>query len=198
MERLKNLSRKLENNGFQTAVFSTKEEAKEFVLAKCRQKTVGTGGSVTLTELGILPKLQQQAKELYARQFSRERANSQKALTADVFLLSANAVSEEDGTLVNIDNGGNRLAASVFGPSEVIFIIGKNKLCQNVSECLKRIQTIAPLNAKRLGSQTPCAVTGKCSNCNSPDRICRTTVLQHKCAKGTPTTVVLVDENLGL
>ena len=52
---------------------------------------------------------------------------NRKALTADFYLTSANAVSL-DGHIINIDGNGNRTAATCFGPKHVIYLIGKNKI----------------------------------------------------------------------
>ena len=198
--QLENLATKLQKNGFQTEIFATKEQARKFILQQCKGKTVGTGGSVTLNQMDMITELKKVAKELYAREISKDRVTAKNALTADVYLLSANAISEEDGTIVNIDGVGNRVAASIYGPNEVIFVVGKNKLCTNLQDCLHRVKNVAtPKNVKRLGlTGTPCATADECVNCNSPNCICRITVLHNKAPRQTSSTVVLINEDLGL
>ncbi|MBO4539990.1 MAG: hypothetical protein J5781_06895 [Clostridia bacterium] len=52
-------------------------------------------------------------------------------------------------------------------------------------------------NCVRLNKKTPCAVTGKCENCNSPDTICKATVILHHPTTGTDVYVVVVNKELG-
>ena len=118
-------------------------------------------------------------------------------INSDVFLTSSNAVTM-DGKLVNKDMIGNRVAAMIFGPKRVFVVVGVNKIVENVKEALERIERVAaPLNAKRLGVKTPCVETGYCTDCDSPDRICRVTTIIERRPSRTDLTVVLVNENLG-
>ena len=116
----------------------------------------------------------------------------------DVLLVSTNAVTL-DGKLINIDAMGNRVTGMVYGPSQVILIVGKNKIVKDVTEALDRVQNvIAPYHAKNMGIPTPCAKTGKCEDCNSPARICNITTIISKRPPGVEFTVIMVDEDLGL
>ena len=118
-------------------------------------------------------------------------------LRCDVFLASANAVTMEGG-LINIDGGGNRVAALAFGPSRVIVIAGVNKLAKNVADGIHRARNVAAaLNARRLSVDTPCAHTGVCNDCNSPARICRITSITERCPNAADYSVILVNEPLG-
>ena len=85
-----------------------------------------------------------------------------------------------------------------FGPKKVIVVAGRNKLVADIEEALKRIKAYAsPPNAKRLNYNTPCAITGFCTDCNSPDRICRiTTIIEYK-PRLTDIRVLVVNENMG-
>ncbi len=77
---------------------------------------------------------------------------------SQVYLLSANAVSET-GALVNIDGTGNRVAASLYGREHVIYLVGVNKLAPTLEAAIDRARNVAaPLNARRLRCQTPCAL----------------------------------------
>ena len=120
-----------------------------------------------------------------------------RAFTADVYLTSANAISE-DGIIVNIDGNGNRVAAITWGPKKVIFIIGLNKVAQTVEAALSRARgTASPINAQRFDIKTPCQTDGICHNCNSPESICSYVhFLRNSRNKGRH-VVVLVGENLG-
>ena len=115
-----------------------------------------------------------------------------------LFLLSANALTE-DGRLVNIDGNGNRVAASINGPRQVCYVVGRNKIVAGgVDDAIARIKRCAcPPNCRRLGKKTPCAATGVCADCDSPDRICKVTVVFDRKPTGVACEVVLVDEDLG-
>lgn len=164
--------------------------------------TVTWGGSMTIRDLGIPEMLRsrgtlevldrdlldkpEEVRELYLRSFS-----------ADVYLTSANAISE-DGVIVNIDGNGNRVAAITWGPKKVVFVIGMNKVAQTVEAALTRARSVAsPINAHRLNINTPCLKDGSCHNCNSPESICSYVhFLRNSRNKGRH-VVVLVGEDLG-
>jgi hypothetical protein len=165
-------------------------------------QTVGAGGSVTLREIGILEKLQGQGNVIYdhwKQGLSQEDSLRVRKLqqSCDVFLTGANAVTLS-GEIVNIDGFGNRIASLLFGPKEVMIVAGSNKLVRDIPEAIQRIKTwAAPMNARRFGADTPCARLGKCMDCDSPQRICRGTLILERRPFATPTYVVLVMEDLG-
>jgi hypothetical protein len=116
----------------------------------------------------------------------------------DVLLVSTNAVTL-DGKLVNLDGMGNRVASMVYGVKKVILLVGRNKIVRDVDEAMERIKkVIAPYHAKNLGLETPCAFTGECSDCDSPQRICNVTTILWKKPPMMDFTILLVDEDLGL
>lgn len=116
----------------------------------------------------------------------------------DILLVSSNAVTL-DGKLVNTDGMGNRVSAMIFGVKKVILLIGQNKIVRDVNEALDRIQnTIAPYHAKYIGLNTPCAITGKCNDCDSPQRICNITTIISKKPPSLEFAIILVGEDLGL
>ena len=116
----------------------------------------------------------------------------------DVLLVSTNAVTL-DGKLVNLDGMGNRVASMVYGVKKVILLVGRNKIVRDVDEAMERIKkVIAPYHAKTLGLKTPCAFTGECSDCDSPQRICNVTTILWKKPPMMDFTILLVDEDLGL
>ena len=120
-----------------------------------------------------------------------------RAFTTDVYLSSANAISE-DGVIVNIDGNGNRVAAITWGPKKVIFVIGLNKVAQTVDAAIARARSIAsPINAQRFDINTPCKADGVCHNCNSADCICSYIHLLRNSRGEGRHVVVLVGENLG-
>ncbi|MBQ3629946.1 MAG: lactate utilization protein [Prevotella sp.] len=163
--------------------------------------SVTWGGSMTIRDIGIPQALKQRGTlEILDRDGVTDRAEVvkiyERAFSADVYLSSANAISE-DGVIVNIDGNGNRVAAITWGPKRVIFVIGMNKVAQTVEAALQRARsTASPTNAARFDIKTPCQVDGVCHNCNSPESICNYVHFLRNSPRSRH-TVVLVGEDLG-
>jgi L-lactate utilization protein LutC len=179
----------------------TKEEAAEKVLSFIEEeKTVTWGGTTTLSQLGIKEMLADGNYNVLDRdKFTGvDRVNAMKeGFFADYYLTSSNAVTQ-DGMLVNIDGSGNRVAAMCFGPSNVIVIVGINKIVHNVECAVERIRNIAsPPNALRLNIKTPCSATGVCSDCLSDDCICSDILITRFNRFPGRIKVIIVGENLG-
>lgn len=162
---------------------------------------VAWGGSMTLRDMGLTQALHD--KGTY-RLLDRDKAPDAQAaakiyidaFSADYYLSSANAISE-DGVIVNIDGNGNRVAAITFGPKNVIFVIGVNKVCQDVDAALKRARsTASPINTARFDIHTPCKADGVCHNCFSEESICNYIHLLRLSPKGKH-QVVIVGESWG-
>ena len=189
----------LQENGFAARYFATAAETADALCAEIRGKTVGIGGSVTVEQLGLFERLSRENSVFW--HWRQPAADAiRQAEGAEVYLLSANAVSET-GELVNIDGTGNRVAASLSGHERVIFLVGVNKLAPTLEEAIVRARNIAaPLNARRLARKTPCALAEpmRCHDCHSPERICRGFVVQARPMGGVGTTeVLLIGEPLG-
>ena len=122
-----------------------------------------------------------------------------RGLLADLFITGVNAVTEQ-GTLHWLDKVGNRIAPVAFGPRKVVIVAGRNKIVADRAQAEDRIRTIAaPQNvARHPGFRTPCARTGVCSDCNSPDRVCNTRMEMLRCWPAGRVLVVLIDQELGL
>lgn len=164
--------------------------------------SVTFGGSMTLTESGVMPALQSREDITF---YDRSKASTpeeiqkiyRQAFSCDYYFMSTNAITL-DGELVNIDGNGNRVAALVFGPSNVIIICGMNKVSVNTEEAIARVRNIAaPPNCNRLGRKTPCSVTGVCGDCLSPDCVCNHTVITRRSGAKGRIKVLLVGEELG-
>lgn len=164
--------------------------------------SVTWGGTATVRDLGIPEALKARGTLTVldrdtATTDEEKQAIYLKAFSADVYLTSANALSE-DGVIVNIDGNGNRVAAISWGPKRVIFVVGLNKVAPTVEAALARARsTASPLNAQRFDIATPCRTDGVCHNCNSPESICSYVhFLRNSRNKGRH-VVVLVGESLG-
>ena len=194
-----NLKKKLEENGYTVSVFATGEEAAAYLNRVIDGKTVGCGGSMTLMDLGLYDSLATHNTLYYHGGLSDPMPVMEKAMTTDVYLLSANAIAENTGELLNIDGNGNRVASALFGHPKVYFVAGRNKISPDFDSALWRLRNVvAPKNAQRLHRKTPCAVKGdKCYNCSSPERICNALVVHYKKMRFADMEVVLVDQDLG-
>ena len=163
--------------------------------------SVTWGGTMTVRDMGIPDFLRNRGTlEVLDRDLVETSEEKQtmylRAFSTDVYLTSANAISE-DGVIVNIDGNGNRVAAITWGPKKVIFVIGLNKVAQNVEAALARARsTASPINATRFDIKTPCQTDGVCHNCNSPESICNYVHFLRNSPKGRH-VVVLVGEPLG-
>jgi len=164
--------------------------------------TVGTGGSMTLEECGIMSQLRSREDITFldraAGQTPEEVTNIlHRMLLSDSFLMSTNAITI-DGELVNIDGSGNRVAALIYGPKDVIIVAGRNKVCPDLHSAYRRVKDIAsPPNCLRLNKNTPCAKTGRCGDCLGDDSICSQTVVTRRSGIVGRIKVILVGEELG-
>ena len=180
----------------------TKEEAKALALSLVSDKaSVSFGGSVTLDETGILAELRSRTDiTLYDRATATTPEENKKimhdALSCDYYFMSSNAITV-DGELINIDGNGNRVAALIYGPENVIIVAGMNKIVKTVEEGISRTRNVAsPQNCVRLNKNTPCAVNGVCGNCLA-DTICNQIVITRASRIPQRIKVILVGEELG-
>ena len=177
----------------------SKEAALQLALSLIpEESSVTMGGGMSVHEIGLVDALKNGNYNFIDRdKESDKRAAMLKAYDADVFLSSCNAMTE-DGVLVNIDGNSNRVSAIAQGPKKVIFIVGMNKVCSDVDGAMKRARNVAaPINAQRFGLNTPCAKTGACWNCKSPDTICCQFLITRFSRHKGRIHVILVNDNLG-
>ena len=177
----------------------TKEEALQMALELIPEgSSVTMGGGMSVHEIGLVKALKEGNYNFIDRdEMEDKRAAMLFAYDADVFLMSANAMTE-DGILVNIDGNANRVSALAQGPRKVIVIAGMNKICDDVDGAMKRARNVAaPINAQRFGLNTPCAKTGSCMNCKSPDTICCQFLITRYSKHPGRIHVILVDDFLG-
>ena len=180
------IKKNLEKNNMEVYVADTKADIVPIVQGLLKKgDVISCGGSVTLSQCGVFDMMKNGDYLFLDRSvagLTREDVNEiyQKTFSADAFLTSANAVTEQ-GELVNVDGNGNRVAAVTFGPRQVICIVGANKIVPDVAAAFHRIKTVAaPKNAVRLGVDTPCRTLGHCicpdegpaRGCMSEGRLC--------------------------
>ena len=160
--------------------------------------SVTMGGCMSAREIGLVDALQNGDYNFIDRdKYEDKRAAMLAAYDADVFLSSANAMTD-DGIIVNIDGNSNRVSAIAQGPKKVVFIVGMNKVCDDIDGAMKRARNVAaPTNAQRFGLQTPCAKLGTCMNCKSPDTICCQFLITRYSRHADRIHVILVNDNLG-
>ncbi len=164
----------LERKAFEVHIVENAEQAKKLVEELIPQgSVVSSGGSVTLSDCGILDLLRSGRYKFLDRYNSVDRRKTElESFDSDYYLCSANAITM-NGELVFMDGFGNRVASLTYGPKNVILIVSANKIVNDLQAARERIRYIAPMNAKRLSLSTPCANTGICQDCDSPQRICR-------------------------
>lgn len=196
------LVKNLKNRHFDAYYCSTKEEALEKALSLIPEgSTVGWGGSVTCQQIGLLDAVRAgkyRPIDRDACKTPQEREESMRqSLLADTFLTSANAISL-DGQMVNIDGNGNRVAAIVYGPKQVIVVAGMNKVEDTLEAAIIRARTVAaPMNQQRFGHPNPCTATGTCADCKSETCICNHILVTRHCRPVGKIKFVLVGEDLG-
>lgn len=192
----------LKNRHFDAWYCATKEEA----LAKALElipegSTVGWGGTASAQQIGLTDALNRGNYHTIDRDRLATREEKEQAakdcLFADYFLTGANALSM-DGEMVNIDGNGNRVAAIIYGPKNVLVIAGMNKVMDDLDAAVHRARTVAaPINKQRFDSNTPCGVTGVCADCKSESCICNHIVVTRHCRPVGRIKFILVGENLG-
>lgn len=193
---------KLSKNGFMAYCASSADDALQKALTLIMPgHAVALGGSMTLKALRLEETLRQRGQNLVVTKpgssFEESIAVRRQALLADVYLASPNAVTL-DGGLVFVDKIGNRAAGMMFGPRQVIALAGVNKIVADEAAGRARVAECAgPANTKRLNLKTPCATSGICSDCNSPDRICNVFVTLRRRPSYTDYHVVLIPAVLG-
>ena len=176
-----------------------KEKAKELALSLIPEgSSIAMGGAMSCHEIGLVEALHSEKYRFLDKEaFPDKRSAMLAAYDADVFLSSANGMTE-DGIIINIDGNSNRVSAIAQGPKRVIFVVGFNKICADVDSAMKRARGIAaPTNAQRFGLDTPCAKTGACADCKSPDTICCQFLITRYSRHEGRIHVILVNDNLG-
>ena len=193
----------LTKHGFEARFCASREEAVTAIMALAADcATVGVAGTHTVRALGVVPMLTGAGKTVYDHWQLKigtpeELQCRKQQMTADLFLASVNALTMT-GEIVNRDGCGNRTNSMTFGPGKVCLVAGRNKIVADLDSAIGRIEEVAaPIRAISLNRKTPCASTGYCMDCDSPERICRVTSIIHRRPMFTKITVLILDEDLG-
>ena len=196
------LVKNLKSRHFDAYYCATKEEALEKALSLIPENDiVGWGGSVTCQQIGLLDAVRNGNYRPIDRDTCKTMEERNEAmrqcLLADTFLTGANAISL-DGQMVNIDGNGNRVAAIVYGPKQVIVVAGMNKVEDTLEAAVTRARTVAaPMNQQRFGLPNPCTATASCADCKSETCICNHILVTRHCRPVGKIKFVLVGEDLG-
>lgn len=190
---MENIISNFERNGFAVSYFKNSADAVLYLKEKVVDTTVTFGGSMTCSDLDLHSVLADRNKVFY------HAVDGFVTTDSKVYIASANALAKT-GEVINIDGRGNRVANMIHGAETVYLVCGVNKLCDDIPTALHRASNIAaPLNSRRLSRKTPCTKGEiKCHNCNSPERICRSTVIMTKKTGAVQHfEIILIDEILG-
>ena len=189
----------LESRNMSGYYAANKEEALKKALELIPEgSSIAMGGAMSAHEIGLA----EAVKSGNYRFIDRDAAEDKRAVMlesydADYFLASANAMTN-DGIIVNIDGNSNRVSMIAQGPKKVIFIVGMNKVCDDLDGAMKRARNVAaPINAQRFGLNTPCSKTGACMDCKSPDTICCQFLITRYSRHKDRIHVILVNDTLG-
>ena len=175
-----------------------KEEAVKLALELIPEgSSIAMGGCMSAQEIGLIQVLEDGNYNYIDRAKLAPREGLLAAYDADIFLSSANAITN-DGIMVNIDGNANRVSCIAQGPKKVVFIVGMNKVCSDLDEAMKRARNVAaPAKAQRFDIKTPCKETGKCFDCKSPDTICCQFLITRYSRHADRIHVILVNDTLG-
>lgn len=202
----------LEKNGIQPFYVETKKDVVPLIKTLINKgESVSNGGSMSLAQCGVFSLLKSGDYDYIDRsQYEGEAVREAyiKAFGCDTYFCSSNAVTEH-GELYNVDGNSNRVACIVYGPKQVIMVVGKNKIVPDINAAIQRVkEKAAPPNCKRLGIDSACSKLGKCvsltkenpymcDGCAADTRICCNYVVSAKQRHKNRIKVIIVNEDLG-
>ena len=196
------LIKNFRSGNIEVEFFNSLEEVKEKILEVIpSDKSIGIGNSVTLKKMNISEVLNNRGNTVYDKTLAKTKDESKQlkkmSLLTDWYLTGSNAISME-GHIVNIDHSGNRVAAMIYGPDNIIIVVGKNKVVDTLEEAIYRAKNIAaPLNAKRAGHNPPCIKANRCVDCNSEEKVCNSMVIIQGQENKNRMRLFIVDEDVG-
>ena len=201
-EKINKAVENLKENGFDVILVDSVKEAEEITLKEIPiGSSISMGGSVTLNMTGLLQKFRSKDYFFFERFLQPTWEETvrvmRESLISDYLVTGTNAITE-DGKLLQVDSGGNRVAGMAYGPKNVVVISGINKIVADTSEGLERLRYAGPLNSKRLNHKTPCNISGKCENCSTHMRMCNfISIISSGKRPFGKVKVILIKEELG-
>lgn len=202
-DKIEKIINKFSQRNMKVYYLESREEIFDLVENLIPEKSViGCGDSVTLEQCNLY-NFFRSGKYVFLDKYKSNITKEEKQkiyidnFAADAFICSANAITE-DGKIFNIDGNGSRVAPIIYGPKQIIMVVGVNKIVENIKEAGDRARNIAaPLDAIRLGKNTPCIKKKSCVDCNSPDRICNSFVTITGQFIKDRIKIVIINEELG-
>ncbi|WP_152017699.1 lactate utilization protein [Aliarcobacter butzleri] len=183
--------------------YFVKDKAEALSLAKSYIKpnmSVGLGGSESVKEIGLLDFLLENKEITLHNQYEagismEENIKRRKqGLISDIFVTSTNAITK-DGKLVNADGSGNRVAALSYGPTNILLIVGINKIVDSLEDGFKRVMDVAA--TKNIDRMNKKAISfGKEPKYNLDNIARKFSWIKADDEKGR-IIIILVDEELG-
>jgi len=192
----------LQKRNMEGFYFESAEDCTQAILSEMpKGSVIGWGGSESIKECGLLDAVQKGGYELLDRSAAKTPEESRqiyaRTVLADYYLMSTNAITTE-GELINIDGNGNRVACLIQGPSHIIIVAGMNKVVTDVPSGVARVRNVAsPANAIRLERKLPCAASGVCHDCLSPECFCNQIVITRRSMHPGRIKIYLTGEELG-
>ncbi len=145
--KVEGAKRALEANGFKVKVVDNLDQAKAEVEKLIPSKAeVFTATSVTLDNAGLTEELNSSKYQSVREKFMPLYGDPSKAVEmrrigsgADYAVGSVHAVTE-DGQVVVASASGSQLPNYVYGASNVIWVVGAQKIVSNLDEALERVE----------------------------------------------------------
>ncbi len=201
-KKLNKLIKNFKSRNIEVLHFETSDRLKEYIKETIPEgSSVGIGNSKTLKSMNLSKELSKDGYSVIDKTFAQSKEESvklkKKSLFTEWYLTGSNAISV-DGKIVNIDHSGNRVAAMIYGPDNVLVIVGINKIEDTLNEAILRVKNVAaPLNAKRAGYNPPCVELNKCIDCDSKERVCNYLVVIEGQMEKDRLKLCIVEEEMG-
>jgi L-lactate utilization protein LutC len=192
LDVLNAVAEKLTANGMSAIVVSSADEAKTKVLDMIsKDESVMTMTSITLNTVGLGQALEEGGYKLARTELmSPDVAPKHKkeiGAAPDVSVASVHAITK-NGEIMIASATGSQLPAAAYGADKVIFVVGGQKIVENMEEGMKRIyEYVLPLESVR---------ANEAYGINTGSSVNKMLVISKEIQPGR-INVILVDEALG-
>lgn len=156
-EALQKTIETLKANGISALVVNTGAEAKDLVLKTIPEHSeVMTMTSVTLDTIGLAEAINESGKydavkaKLMKMDRKTQSGEMQKLGAAPTWTVGSVHAVTQDGKVLIASNTGSQLPAYVYGAQHVIWVVGTQKIVQDLNDGMQRIeQYVLPLESER-------------------------------------------------